>query len=348
MSKSQPAPNRLAVSSLDFRVSRLTRDSEPETRNRESASAAENILRRLEWTVIRRLDGLLHGDYQTLFRGFGLDLADLREYQYHDDVRYIDWNVTARLMTPYVRVYNEDRDVTAWFLLDLSPSVDFGSHVKKQSVSTEFITLLARLLTRHGNRVGTLFYGNNVDTVIPARSGRRHVLHILNKMLSRPEPSGSATTNLRDFLQTAFRVMQRRSLVFVVSDFISTPGWTEPLAHLAQRHEIVAVRIYDPLEMELPDLGLLVMRDAETGERLFVDTHDRTFRKRFAAAVERREQELRSVFSQAGVDALELSTNDDLIDAILRFADLRKRRRRLAAGGSLPQHLRGSHEVSMA
>lgn len=348
MSKSQPAPNRLAVSSLDFRVSPLSRNSEPETRNRESASAAENILRRLEWTVIRRLDGLLHGDYKTLFRGFGLDLADLREYQYHDDVRYIDWNVTARLMTPYVRVYNEDRDVTAWFLLDLSPSVDFGSHVKKQSVSTDFITLLARLLTRHGNRVGTLFYGNNVDTVIPARSGRRHVLHILNRMLSRPEPSGSATTNLRDFLQTAFRVMQRRSLVFVVSDFISTPGWTEPLAHLAQRHEIVAVRIYDPLEMELPDLGLLVMRDAETGERLFVDTHDRAFRKRFAAAVERREQELRSAFSQAGVDALELSTNDDLIDAILRFADLRKRRRRLAAGGSLPQHLRGSHEVPMA
>ena len=311
-------------------------------------AGAENILRRLEWTVIRRLDGLLHGDYQTLFRGFGLDLADLREYQYHDDVRYIDWNVTARLLTPYVRVYNEDREITAWFLVDLSPSVNFGSHVEKRSVSTEFITLLARLLTRHGNRVGTLFYGDSVDTVIPARSGRRHVLHILNRLLSRPELSVSTTTNLRDFLETAFRVMQRRSLVFLVSDFISTPGWAEPLAHLAQRHEIVAVRLYDPLEMELPDMGLLVMRDAETGERLFVDTHDRAFRKRFAAAVARREQEIRSAFSHAGIDALELSTNDDLVDAILRFADLRKRRRRLAAGGSLPQHLRGNHEVSMA
>src|ERR687896_2515784 len=125
-------------------------------------SGAENILRRLEWTVIRCLDGLLHGDYRTWFRGFGLDLADLREYQYHDDVRYIDWNVTARLMTPYVRVYNEDREVTAWFLLDLSPSVDFGAHVKKRSVSTEFVALLARLLTRHGNRVGALFYGDSV------------------------------------------------------------------------------------------------------------------------------------------------------------------------------------------
>jgi uncharacterized protein (DUF58 family) len=298
--------------------------------------------------VIRRLDGLLHGDYQTLFRGFGLDLADLREYQYHDDVRYIDWNVTARLLTPYVRVYNEDREVTAWFLLDLSPSVDFGSQVKKQSVSTKFVTLLTRLLTRHGNRVGALFYGDSVDTVIPARSGRRHVLHILYRILSRPALSRSTATNLRDFLQTAFRVMQRRSLVFIVSDFISAPGWAEPLAHLAQRHEIVAVRLYDPLEMELPDLGLLVIQDAETGEQLFVDTHDRAFRKRFAAAAERRERELRSAFRQAGVDALELSTNDNLVDAILRFADLRKRRRQLAAGGNLPQHLRGSHEISMA
>jgi uncharacterized protein (DUF58 family) len=311
-------------------------------------SGAEKILQRLEWTVMRRLDGLLYGDYQTLFRGFGLDLADLREYHYHDDVRYIDWNVTARLQTPHVRVYNEDREVTAWFLLDLSPSVDFGSHVKKRSVSTEFITLLARLLTRHGNRVGALFYGDSVDTVIPARSGRRHVLHILHKILARPERSAAAATNLRDFLQSAFRLMRRRSLVFVVSDFISTPGWAEPLAHLAQRHEIVAVRLYDPLETELPDLGLLVMRDAETGEQLFVDTHDRAFRKRFAAATERRENELRSAFRQAGVDTLELSTDDDLVDAVLRFADLRKRRRQLAAGGSLPQHLRGSYDLSMA
>jgi uncharacterized protein (DUF58 family) len=297
---------------------------------------------------MRRLDGLLYGDYQTLFRGFGLDLADLREYQYHDDVRYIDWNVTARLMTPHVRVYHEDREVTAWFLLDLSPSVDFGTQVKKRSVSTEFVTLLARLLTRHGNRVGALFYGDSVDTVIAARSGRRHVLHLLHKILSRPERPVTTATNLSEFLRTAYKVIQRRSLVFVVSDFISAPGWAEPLAHLARRHEIIAVRLYDPLEMELPDLGLVAMRDAETGEQLFVDTHDRAFRKRFAVLAQRREQELRAAFSRAGVDALELSTNDNLVDAILRFADLRKRRSQLAAGGGLPQHLRGSHDFSLA
>ncbi|HZD40670.1 MAG TPA: DUF58 domain-containing protein [Terriglobales bacterium] len=303
--------------------------------------AAESLLRHLEWTVIRRLDGLLQGDYHTLFRGFGLDLAELREYQYQDDVRYIDWNVTARLQTPHVRVYNEDREVTAWFLLDLSPSVEFGSHIRKNSLSKEFVAVLARLLTRHGNRVAALIYGQRVDTLIPARTGRRHALQILHAMLSRPEPERSAATNLADFFKTALQVIQRRSLVFVVSDFISAPGWGKPLAYLAQRHEVIAVRLYDPLEMDLPDLGLIPMCDAETGEQLFVDTHDRAFRKRFAALARQREQELRSAFGQAGVDALELCTGDRLVDAILRFADLRKRRSQLAAGGGLPKHLKG-------
>jgi len=305
---------------------------------RSPDSNPEQILRRLEWTVIRRLDGMLHGDYRTLFRGTGLDLADLREYQYHDDVRHIDWNVTARMQTPYVREYHEDREVTAWFLLDLSPSVDFGSQTKKRSISTEFITVLARLLTRQGNRVGALFYGDRVDTVIPAHSGRRHVLSVLHKLLSRPEMTRSGGTDLRQFLRTAFQVMRRRSIVFIVSDFFSEPGWAEPLAHLSQRHEVVAVRLYDPLERELPDMGMLVMQDSETGEQLFVDTHDKGFRKRFASVAERRERELRLALSRAGVDCLELATDGDLVDALMRFADLRKRRSRLA-GGSIPKHL---------
>src|SRR6266540_79044 len=314
----------------------------------ESARRAEHILRRLEWTVIRRLDGLLHGDYRTLFRGFGLDLADLREYQYHDDVRHIDWNVTARLDTPYVREYNEDRDVVGWFLLDLSPSIDFGSRdVRKRSLSAEFVTVLMRLLTRRGNPVGAVFYGDRVDAVVPARAGRRHVLHIMHKMLTRPEPSRATPTNLQELLQTAFQVMPRRSLVFIVSDFISTPGWAQPLARLARRHEVIAVRLYDPLEMELPDLGLVTIQDSETGEQLFVDTHDRAFRKRFAQIAERREAELRSALMRAGVDALELSTGDDLVDSILRFADLRKRRSQLS-GGSLAKHMERSHEITVA
>jgi uncharacterized protein (DUF58 family) len=305
-----------------------------------AATTPEAVLRRLEWTVMRRLDGLLHGDYRTLFRGQGLDLADLREYVYHDDVRHIDWNVTARLQTPYVREYNEEREVAAWFLLDLSASVDFGStKLRKRAVSAEFVAVLARILTRHGNRVGALLYGNRMDTMIPARSGRRHVLHLLHRMQTRAAATGKEATNLRELLDAAARMAMRRSLIFVVSDFISLPGWPDALARLAERHDVVAVRLYDPMEMELPDLGLLVIQDAETGEQLFVDTHDRGFRKRFAAAAQRRETELRKAFRTAGVDALELATDDDLVDAILRFADLRKRRSQLAAGGSLPKHL---------
>ncbi len=290
--------------------------------------------------MIRRLDGVLHGDYRTLFRGYGLDLADLREYVFGDDVRHIDWNVTARLQTPHVREFNEEREVAAWFVLDLSPSVAFGSREQaKQTVSTEFVAVLARILTRHGNRVGALCYGSDVDTVIPARSGRRQVLHLLHRMATRREAPRSSATDLADFLRTAHRVAPRRSLMFVVSDFISTPGWEEPLARLAQRHDVVAVRLYDPMEMELPDIGLLVVQDAETGEQLFVDTHDRGFRRRFAAAATRREEALRTAFRVAGVDALELSTDSDLVDAVLRFADLRKRRSQLATGGGLPPHL---------
>ena len=281
---------------------------------------------------MRRLDGLLYGDYRTLFRGSGLDLADLREYQYHDDVRHIDWNVTARLQTPYVREFHEDRELNAWFLLDLSPSVDFGSQVKKRSVSIEFITLLARLLTRQGNRVGALLYGDRVDTVIPARGGRRHVLSVLHRLLARPEMPSSGGTDLRDFLRTAYQVMRRRSLVFIVSDFFSAPGWAEPLAHLAQRHEVVAVRLYDALERELPDMGMLVMQDAETGEQLFVDTHDGGFRQRFAAIAAEGEQGLRTALAKAGVDCLELATDDSVTEALLRFTRLRKRRSQLAAG----------------
>jgi uncharacterized protein (DUF58 family) len=277
---------------------------------------------------MRRLDGLLHGDYRTLFRGFGLDLADIREYQYGDDVRHIDWNVTARLQSPYVREYHEDREITAWFLVDLSRSIDFGSRdVQKRQVAVDFVALLARLLTRHGNRVGAIFYGVDVDRVIAPRTGRRQVLAILHAMERRaPLPEGKGT-RLDALLMSAFNFIHRRSLLFIVSDFISAPGWDRPLMQLAQRHETLAVRLHDPLEAELPDLGLLVFQDAETGEQLFVDTHDGSFRKRFMDAAERREAAVRSALSNSGVDALELSTDADLVDTVMRFADLRKRKR---------------------
>ena len=305
------------------------------------SNGAEHILRRLEWTVIRRLDGLLQGDYRTLLRGTGIDLADLREYQHHDDVRHMDWNVTARLQVPHVRVFTEDREMTAWFLLDLSPSVDFGSGSQlKRSVSSGFVAVLARLLTRHGNRVGAILYGAGVDRVIPAGSGRRHVLQLMHAMQQRPISTKASTTRLADLLMSAASMVRRRSTVFVVSDFISEPGWEKPLGLLAQKHEVVAVRLFDPLEAELPDLGLVTMRDAESGEQLLVDTSNAKFRQRFAQIAAQRETELRQTLARAGVDTLELSTEDDLVSSILRFTDMRKRRSRVGAGGKLPTHLK--------
>jgi uncharacterized protein (DUF58 family) len=213
--------------------------------------------------------------------------------------------------------------------------------VSKRSVSSEFVTVLARLLTRHGNPVGALMYGDRMDAVIPPGRGRRHVLHLLHRLLTRPESPASRVTDLAAFLRAALPVLKRRALVFVVSDFISSPGWAEPLALLARRHEVVAVRLFDPLEIELPDLGLVVLQDAETGEQAWVDTHDRGFRGRFASVVLRHESELRRALAQAGVDCLELSTEGRLVEAVLRFAELRKRRG-LLAGGGLPAHLEGA------
>ncbi|UIF90814.1 DUF58 domain-containing protein [Cupriavidus sp. UYPR2.512] len=298
------------------------------------ARQAEALLRRLEWTVVRRLDGLLQGDYRTLFRGFGLDLADLREYHPGDDVRHIDWNVTARLQTPHVREYHEDREVSVWFLLDLSGSVGFGSgSVSKRDLLSDFTTVMALLLTRYGNRVGALLYGGATDagaSVVPARSGRRHLLHLLDRMHATPAAL-PGDTRLRDLLERARAVAKQRSVLFVVSDFISAPGWQASLGTLARRHEVVAVRLVDPLEMALPDLGLVVLQDAETAEQMFVDTHDPAFRKRFAAAAQAREAELRLAFTQAGVACLTLSTYARLDLALLHFTRRRRHRQGAAA-----------------
>ena len=311
------------------------------------AQRAEALLRQLEWTVLRRLDGLLQGDHRTLMRGAGLDLADLREYQLHDDVRHIDWNVTARLQQPHVRVFTEDREMAAWFLLDLSPSVDFGSgEQRKSELLTQFTAVLARLISRHGNRVGAIVYGARgvaaIDAVLPARGGRNQVLQIMQLML-RPPAAGEAgrgkgvrgegaATRLGDLLRGAQGCVRHRSTLFVVSDFISQPGWERPLGELARRHDVVAVRLLDPLELELPDLGLIPIRDAETGEQLMVDTHDKGFRQRFARLAAQREAQLRESLGRAGVDTLELATDDDLTDAVLRFMDLRRQRVRLNPG----------------
>lgn len=298
------------------------------------APTPEHILHRLDWQVLRRLDGLLQGDYRSLFFGYGVDFASLREYQPEDDIRYIDWNVTARMDKPYIRQYVEDREITAWFLLDLSPSIDFGTTQNlKRSMLIDFVTTFARLLTRHGNRVGAVFYGDRVQRTIPARSGRIHVLRIVNDLLKQQSLPRAPFTDLVPLLQTGLNLIKRRSLIFVVSDFICAPGWEQPIRLLNQRHEVVAIRLWDPREVELPDVGPIIMEDAETGEQLYVDTHDKNFRRRFKEAAQRREAALDSVFNRAGVDVLPLSTGDDLVKAIMHFASLRQRRLKHSSNG---------------
>ncbi len=294
-----------------------------------SARTPERILHRLDWQVIRRLDGYLQGDYRSLFRGSGVDFADLREYQPQDDIRYIDWNVSARMDAPYVREYMEDREIIAWFLLDLSPSVDFGTlDNQKRNVLIDFVGTLSRLLTRHGNRVGAVMYGSGVQHKVPARSGRLHVLRLLNDLLKQPHLNRAPMTDLSALIKGGLHTIKKRSLIFVISDFISMPGWERSLSLLSQRHEVIAIRLWDPREVDLPDVGHVILEDSETGEQIYVDTHDKNFRKRFAEAARKREAELSEAFKRAGVDVLPLSTEADLIHAIASFVMLRRQRRR--------------------
>lgn len=293
-----------------------------------SATTPERVLLRLDWKVIRRLDGLLQGDYRSLLYGFGVDFADLREYQPEDDIRYIDWNVTARMDTPYVRQYVEDREISAWFLLDLSPSIDFGgSGRSKRDVLIDFVGTLTRLLTRHGNRVGAMFYGRKVERTLPPRGGRLQVLRLIHDLINQPQLPDAPFTDLSLMLKAALGAIKRRSLVFIISDFISPPGWEKPLALLNQRHEVLAIRLWDPLEAALPDIGPVFMQDSETGDQIYVDTHDPAVRLRFKEAAMARDREMRAAFKRAAVDAVSISTDEDLVRAIVRLSALRKQRK---------------------
>ena len=288
----------------------------------------ESLLRRLQWRVVRRLDGRLQGDYRTLFRGSGLDFTDLREYEAGDDLRHIDWNVTARMDTPYVREYVEDREVTAWLLLDRSASMSFGPVDRQKSlVTAEVATTLAYLLARGGNRIGALLLDSGVRT-IPPGSGRNQVLRISRALLEPPhEPADRTTTDLGVLLHAGLGVARRRSLVVVVSDFISQPGWERPLSLLTRRHDVVALQVADPRETDLPSVGMVYVEDAETGEQIFVDTSDPVFRRRLAAAALERQEELVATARRAGTDLHRVATDDDLVRSLARISELRRRRR---------------------
>ncbi|MEU4239832.1 DUF58 domain-containing protein [Actinoplanes sp. NPDC026619] len=282
-------------------------------------SAPERLLRRLEWRLGRRLDGRLQGAYRTVWHGTGLDFTDLRLYTPEDDVRHIDWNVTARADEPHVRLYTEDRELTAWLVIDRSASMRFGREAGKESTATELAVSLGRVVSQGGNRVGAILFDNDSHVVIPPRTGRDQILRITRELL-RPGKNGKKgqTTDLSKMLAlAATTTTRRRSLIFVMSDFIGDPGWDRPLARLTHRHEVVVIRVVDPAELDLPDLGVILVEDAETGEQLLVDTSDPLLRGRLSTQVDAREAELAEGMRKAGVDAHRITTDQDLLAAMV-------------------------------
>ena len=295
--------------------------------------SAEELLKRLDWQVVRKLDGLLQGDYRSLFAGHGFDLAEVREYQPEDDIRYMDWNVTARMDHPYVRQYIEDREITAWLMLDLSPSVDFGTaQARKRDIVIDFAGVMSRLLARHGNKVGAVLFSHGVDEVLPPRAGQLQTLRLVHQLIRTDRGRSGGVTDLATILDRAGETLRRRSLVFVVSDFISSSDWEAPLARLAQRHEVRAVWLRDPREDDLPSIGPLLLEDAETGEQVYVDTRDAGFQKRFRVLVDERRTRLSRTFARHGIDVLKLSTDGDMVREIVRFVHLRRESKRRAVG----------------
>ena len=319
-------------------------------------STPERLLARLEWRVIHRLDGrLAGGDYRTAHRGSGTDLVGLREYTEGDDARHIDWNVTARLNEPQLRVFTEDRELTAWLVLDRSASMTVGPPGRgKDDVLGELALVLARLFGRGGNRVGALLYDTGRhdtgrhdtgrhdtgrhdtgrhDTgavrAVPPGTGRRHALRIAAE-LARTAPARTArasTTDLAAMLDTVAKLARRRALIVVISDFIGDGDWERSLLRLVPRHEVVALRVTDTADDELPDVGLVVVEDAETGEQLVIDSSDPLLRARLQAGVGERDARLAAGMRRAGVPVHRIGTDADLARALIEVVENTRRRR---------------------
>ncbi|MGI3785282.1 MAG: DUF58 domain-containing protein, partial [Janthinobacterium lividum] len=282
---------------------------------------ADALLHRLEWKVVRQLDGRVQGGHRTARRGSGLDFAGLRPYVEGDDARHIDWNVTARLDEAQVREFTEDRELTSWLVLDRSASMTVGGPDRgKQDVLGELALVLARLLGRGGNRVGAVLYGAGTARIVPPGTGRRQALRIGHELArTTPGPGTSTpgqTTDLAAML-SAVAALARRSLVVVVSDFIGTGDWERPLMQLSHRNEVVALRVVDAADDALPEVGLVVVEDAETGEQVLIDSGDPWFRARFREGVDAREAELGAGMRRAGVPLHRVDTAHDLMTTLV-------------------------------
>jgi uncharacterized protein (DUF58 family) len=288
----------------------------------------EEVLRRLELTITRRLDGLLQGDYQALLPGPGSEPGDSREYQEGDDVRRMDWNVTARTTVPHVRDPVADRELESWAIVDCSASLDFGTaNCEKRDLSLAAVAAVGFLTTRTGNRFGALIVRPEGITRIPSRSGRQPMMALLHRLATRERLDGTGPTDLGAAISSHVAARRQRGLAVVVSDFLSPPGWEKPLTGLASRHQVLCVEIVDPRELELPNVGYLTLVDPETGRRMEIQTAKAAMRRRYAEAAAAQRAEIAAAIRRSGAQHLILRTDGDWLRDIVDFVLSARRRR---------------------
>lgn len=280
-------------------------------------------VRRLEITTRHLVRDIMAGEYSSAFRGRGVEFAEVREYQPGDDIRTIDWNVTARLGSAYVKRYLEERELTVLFVADLSASGSFGSRRRtKRELAVEVAAVLALAAARNNDRVGAVFATDRVEHYVAPRKGRRQALRVISDLLShRPTHRG---TDLGGALAYLEAVLRRRAVVFILSDFM-TAGYGPALTRLARRHDVIGIEVADPRERELPDVGLVTLWDPESGDWRIADTGDHALRREFRARAEAWEAEVGRSFSESGADLLRLDTGEPYADALIAFFRRRER-----------------------
>jgi uncharacterized protein (DUF58 family) len=280
----------------------------------------EALLRALDVTVRRRIDGLLAGEHRAAAIGLGTELAQVRPYVPGDDVRLIDWNVTARTRTPHVRVHVAEKALITWLVLDVSPSMVFGTADRRKTDVAEGAALVVgHIATRRGNRLGVVTFGERRPRALPPRQGRSGLLPLLTTLRREPEEEGTGATSLGEALKRTARMARERALVVIVSDFRGPRDWRQPLLQLAGRHDVLAVEVRDPREVELPDVGELTLVDPETGRQLRVDTRDGRLRQRFAARAAAEREELAAALRACTVRHVVLSTSGDWLRRLATY-----------------------------
>lgn len=286
-----------------------------------------DVLRRLELDVTRRLDGILHGDHRGLVPGHGSEPGEAREYQAGDDVRRIDWNVTARMNVPHIRESVADRELETWVVADRSASLDFGTVTwEKCDLALAAAAGVGFLTSRGGNRIGAVIAGSDGVTTMPARQGRKHLLAILHRIQGAARADTAPQMDLPDVLRRAASVSRRRSLVVVISDWLEPPEtWRHPLATLGVRHEVLCIEVVDPRELDLPKVGVLTLIDTETGRTREIDTNNRGLRDRYAAAAADQREEIRLAITGAGAHHLQLRTDRDWLLDLARHVSSTRR-----------------------